>query len=258
MQFMRLAGSVSGSSLGINISTSSVTVIELAKFENTLSLQAFCRLPFPAESPFAQAPDATSTRARVLADALRISAASSSCAVSALGRGCVAKHLDLPQELSGESLQAAMEIEAEKYFPFPIQEAMFDYRRSTSIGSPAVPMLLVGCRKDTLSLVRTMFQTAGVQLRAVETEELAIERACRMLPQFANMSQRCHVVVNICTRHFCLLLLLHGRIVYSQRCARRDVSSPKISRSAPVSEALISEALIERLCRRYIDYVNRR
>ena len=64
MQFMRLAGSASGSSLGINISTSSVTVIELAKFENTLSLQAFCRLPFPAESPFAQAPDATSTRAR--------------------------------------------------------------------------------------------------------------------------------------------------------------------------------------------------
>ena len=246
MQFMRLAGSASGFSLGINISTSSVTVIELAKFENTLSLQAFCRLPFPAESPFAQAPDATSTRARVLADALRISAASSSCAVSALGRGCVAKHLDLPQELSGESLQAAMEIEAKKYFPFPIQEAMFDYRRSTSIGSPAVPMLLVGCRKDTLSLVRTMFQTAGVQLRAVETEELAIERACRMLPQFANMSQRCHVVVNICTRHFCLLLLLHGRIVYSQRCARRDVSSPEISRSAPVSEALISEALIER------------
>ena len=246
MQFMRLAGSASGFSLGINISTSSVTVIELAKFENTLSLQAFCRLPFPAESPFAQAPDATSTRAQVLADALRISAASSSCAVSALGRGCVAKHLDLPQELSGESLRAAMEIEAEKYFPFPIQEAMFDYRRSTSIGSPAVPMLLVGCRKDTLSFVRTMFQTAGVQLRAVETEELAIERACRMLPQFANMSQRCHVVVNICTRHFCLLLLLHGRIVYSQRCARRDVSSPEINRSAPVSEEFISEALIER------------
>ena len=54
------------------------------------------------------------------------------------------------------------------------------------------------------------------------------------------------MVVNICTRHFCLLLLLHGRIVYSQRCARRDVSSPKISRSAPDSEALISEALIER------------
>ena len=186
MQFMRLAGSASGFSLGINISTSSVTVIELAKFENTLSLQAFCRLPCPAESPFAQAPDATSTR--VLADALRISAASSSCALSALGRGCVAKHLDLPQELSGESLQAAMEIEAKKYFPFPIQEAMFDYRRSTSIGSLAVPMLLVGWRKDTLSMVRTMFQTAGVQLMAVETEELAIERACRMLPQFANMS----------------------------------------------------------------------
>jgi Tfp pilus assembly PilM family ATPase len=90
-----------------------------------------------------------------------------------------------------------------------------------------------------------MFQTAGVQLLAVETEELAIERACRMLPQFVNMSQRCDVVVNICTRHFCLLLLLYGRIVYSQRCARRDVSSPEISRSAPVSEALIPEALIE-------------
>ena len=94
-------------------------------------------------------------------------------------------------------------------------------------------------------MVRIMFQTAGVQLLAVETEELAIERACRMLPQFANMSQRCDVVVNICTRHFCLLLLLYGRIVYSQRCARRDVSSPEISRSAPVSEALIPEALIE-------------
>ena len=246
MQFMRLAGSASVSSLGIDISTSSVTVIELAKFENTLSLLAYCRLPFPEESAFEEASEATSARARVIADALRISAASSSCAVSALGRGCVAKHLDLPHELIGESLQAAMEIEAEKYFPFPIQEAMFDYRRSTSIGSPAVPLLLVGCRKDTLSMVRTMFQTAGVQLLAVETEELAIERACRMLPQFANMSQRCHVVVNICTRHFCLLLLLHGRIVYSQRCARRDVSSPEISRSAPVSEALISEALIER------------
>ena len=45
MQFMRLAGSASGSSLGINISTSSVTVIELATFENTVSVQAFCRLP---------------------------------------------------------------------------------------------------------------------------------------------------------------------------------------------------------------------
>jgi len=192
MHFMRLAGSASGSPLGIDISTSSVTVIELATFENTLSVQAFCRLPFPAESTLEKATDAAN--ARVLADALRISAASSRCAVSALGRGCVAKHLDLPEELTGESLQAAMEIEAEKYFPFPIQDAMFDYRRSTSIGSPAVAMLLVGCRKDTLSAVRTLFQIAGVHLLAVETEELAIERACRMLPQFANMSERCHRV----------------------------------------------------------------
>ncbi|MDE0763736.1 MAG: pilus assembly protein PilM [Porticoccaceae bacterium] len=245
MQFMRLAGRASGASLGIDISTSSVTVIELAKFKNILSLQAYCRLPFPAESAFEEASEATSMRARVIADALRISAASSSCAVSALGRGCVAKHLDLPHELIGESLQAAMEIEAEKYFPFPIEEAMFDYRRSASIGSPTVPMLLVGCRKDTLSPVRTMFQTAGVRLLAVETEELAIERACRMLPQFANMSQRCHVVVNVCTRHFCLLLMLRGRVVYSQRCARRNVSSAEISRSVPVSKALISEILIE-------------
>ena len=244
MHFMRLAGSASGSSLGIDISTSSVTVIELATFENTLSLQAFCRLPLPEESTLEEATDAAN--ARVLADALRISAASSRCAVSALGRGCVAKHLDLPEELTGESLQAAMEIEAEKYFPFPIQDAMFDYRRSTSIGSPAVPMLLVGCRKNNLSAVQTMFQTAGVHLLAVETEELAIERACRMLPQFANMSERCHLVVNICTRHFCLLVLLHGRIVYSQRCARRDVPNPEISPDAPVSKALISKALIER------------
>ena len=63
MQFMRLAGSASVSSLGIDISTSSVTVIELAKFENTLSLLAYCRLPFPEESAFEEASEATSARA---------------------------------------------------------------------------------------------------------------------------------------------------------------------------------------------------
>ena len=63
IQFMRLAGSASVSSLGIDISTSSVTVIELAKFENTLSLLAYCRLPFPEESAFEEASEATSARA---------------------------------------------------------------------------------------------------------------------------------------------------------------------------------------------------
>ena len=184
-------------------------VIELAKFENTLSLQVNCRSLQKVPSRRRSRPQ---VRARVYADALWMSAASSSCAVSALGRGCVAKHLDLPHELIGESLQAMMEIEPEKYFPFPIEEAMFDYRRSASIGSPTVPMLLVGCREDALSPVRTMFQTAGVQLLAVETEELAIERGCRMLPQFAIMSQRCQVVVDVCTRHFFLLVLLRGQV----------------------------------------------
>lgn len=54
------------------------------------------------------------------------------------------------------------------------------------------------------------------------------------------------MVVNICTRHFCLLVLLHGRIVYSQRCVRRDVSNPEISRGAVVSKAPVSKASGER------------
>lgn len=134
------------------------------------------------------------------------------------GAAAITRTLSLPASLSDDDIEARIQMESEKYVPFPINEVAFDFRR---LGRQAryddqQDVLLVACRRQNIELLTAMLEEAGLEAVAVDIEGFALERMWRELEtQFDDHDEATALVdigANLCAFH----ILKGGRIVYSR------------------------------------------
>ena len=207
--------------LGIDISSTSVKLLELSRTGNRFRVESYAVEPLPAnavvEKNIADLEGVGQALSRVLGKARTGTRA---VAVAVAGSAVITKTIEMEAGLSDDELETQLKVEADQYIPYPLEEVAIDFevQGPSPRHSDRVEVLLAACRKENVEVREAALALAGLTARVVDVEAYALERAFGLLsPQLADSGQPLTVaVVDIGATMTTLSVLHAGRIIYTR------------------------------------------
>ncbi|WP_433767968.1 pilus assembly protein PilM [Pseudomonas putida] len=206
--------------LGIDISSTSVKLLELSRQGDRYRVEAYAVEPLPAnavtEKNIAELEGVGQALARVVTKA-RTSL--KNVAVAVAGSAVITKTIEMDAGLSDDEMESQLKIEADQYIPYPLDEVAIDFEvQGASARNPErVNVLLAACRKENVEVREAALTLAGLTARVVDVEAYALERSFGLLANHTMVSpERLVAVVDIGATMTTLSVLLGGRIIYTR------------------------------------------
>ncbi len=114
--------------IGLDITTSSIKLIELTKSGDGYRVESYAAEPSPPNSINEKAiVDAQSVGDAVRRAVKRAGARSKEVAVAISGDAAITKVIQMPRTLRDSELESQVEMQADQYIPFPMEEVSFDF-----------------------------------------------------------------------------------------------------------------------------------
>jgi type IV pilus assembly protein PilM len=113
----------------------------------------------------------------------RSGARAKEAAVAISGDAAITKIIQMPRSLSENELEGQVEMQADQYIPFPMEEVSFDFEviGPSEKDIEMVDILLVATRTENVEQRVAACAAAGLTARIVDVEAFALENACRLL-----------------------------------------------------------------------------
>jgi len=170
--------------IGLDVTTSSVKLIELSQSGRGYRVESFAAEPTP--------PNAINDKAIVDAEAVgeairraikRSGSKAKEAAVAISGDAAITKVIQMPKNLSEADLEGQVELQADQYIPFPMEEVSFDFETigESERDPDMVDVLLVATRTENVEQRQAAVEAAGLMARVVDVEAFAVENACTLL-----------------------------------------------------------------------------
>lgn len=211
--------------MGIDVSTSSVKVVELNQTKNGDWVVERCAME-PLEKDWVK--DGTIEKFDEVADALkrviRKSGSKTKAAAMALPASTViTKRILLPAGLSEDEMEIQVESEANQYIPFSLDEVSLDYCViGPNANSPTdVDVLIAASRKEKVQDRQGLAEAAGLKPVILDIESYASRMAAdRLISMMADAGKdKLVALVEIGSNTTAMQVLLNGDVVYEREQA---------------------------------------
>lgn len=206
--------------LGIDISSTSIKLLELSRQGNRYRVEAYAVEPLPAnavtEKNIAELDGVGQALSRVL---IKARTSLKNVAVAVAGSAVITKTLEMEAGLSDDEMESQLKLEADQYIPYPLDEVAIDFEvQGASARNPErVNVLLAACRKENVEVREAALTLAGLTARVVDVEAYALERSFGLLAnQLEASATRLVALVDIGATMTTLSVLLGGRIIYAR------------------------------------------
>jgi type IV pilus assembly protein PilM len=170
--------------IGLDITTSSIKLIELALSGGQYRVEAYAAEPTPHNAINEKAiVDANAVGEAIRRAVKRSGVRSRECAVAISGDAAITKAVQMPRNLSEADLEQQIEMQADQYIPFPMEEVSYDFQvLGPSEKDPDMrDVLLVASRSENVEQRVAAVTAAGLVAKLVDVEAFALENACRLL-----------------------------------------------------------------------------
>ena len=170
--------------LGLDITTSSVKLIELSQSGKRYRVESYSAEPTPPSSVSEKAiVDAKAVGEAIRRAVKRAGAKATDVAVAISGDAAITKVIQMPSSLSERDLEGQVEIQADQYIPFPMEEVSFDYEviGPNEKDPELVDVLLAASRSENVDDRVAALELAGLTADIVDVEAYAMETACSQL-----------------------------------------------------------------------------
>jgi type IV pilus assembly protein PilM len=170
--------------LGLDITTSSVKLIELSMAGGQYRVESYAAEPTPHNAINEKAiVDAEAVGEAIRRAVKRSGAKSREAAVAISGDAAITKVIQMPKNLNEADLEGQVEMQADQYIPFPMEEVSYDFQRiGPSEKDPEMlDVLLVATRTENVEQRQAAVQAAGLTAKLVDVEAFALENACKLL-----------------------------------------------------------------------------
>jgi type IV pilus assembly protein PilM len=170
--------------LGLDITTSSIKLIELSMSGGQYRVESYAAEPTPQNAVNEKAiVDVDAVGEAISRAAKRAGAHSREVAIAISGDAAITKVIQMPRSLRESELEAQVELQADQYIPFPMDEVAYDFEvLGPSEKDPeAQDVLLVATRSENVEQRRAAVTAAGLTTRIVDVEAFALENACRLM-----------------------------------------------------------------------------
>ena len=206
--------------LGVDISSTSIKIIELAEQNGRMQVEAYASEPLPENSVVEQAiNDEEAVGGAIKKALLRSRSGVKRAAVAVAGSAVITKVIQMGAGLSDDEMEQQITLEADQYIPYPLEEVAMDFEVQGPVegDDQRVDVLLAACRKETVELREDSIEIAGLESSKVDVEAFCIERAFQLLESQLEGEQKDTVaIIDIGATMTTLNVLNQGKIIYTR------------------------------------------
>jgi type IV pilus assembly protein PilM len=170
--------------LGIDISTAAVKLLELSKNGQHYRVESYAVAPLPLDAVI----DKNIAKVEIIGNVIKSVIKQSGtrlkhAAVAVPSSSVITKVISMPASLSEDDLEAQIELEADQYIPYSLDEVSLDFEvQGRADKNPdMVDVLLVASRKENVEDRVAALEMAGLKAEVVDVESYALENACNLI-----------------------------------------------------------------------------
>jgi type IV pilus assembly protein PilM len=170
--------------LGLDITSSSIKLIELSVAGGHYVVDSYAAEATPQNAMNEKAiVDADAVGEAIARAVRRAGPGTREVAVAIAGDAAITKVIQMPRNLNDADLEAQVEMQADQYIPFPMDEVSYDFEvlGASEKDPESQDVLLVASRSENVEQRRAAVTAAGLNARIVDVEAFALENACRLM-----------------------------------------------------------------------------
>ncbi len=170
--------------IGLDISSTSVKLLELSKNNGRYRVEAYAVEPLPPNAVVEKNISDVEGVGEAIRRVMSRSKCSAKCAaVAVAGSAVITKTIEMDAALNDEEMENQITVEADQYIPYPLDEVSLDFEvQGLSERNPEqVEVLLAACRKENVEMREAALQLGGLKPMVVDIEAHAMKRAFELL-----------------------------------------------------------------------------
>lgn len=172
--------------LGIDISTSAVKLIELSQQGSRYRVESYAVVPLPDKAVIDNNFSDIEVISEAVKSVVKLSGTSlKQAAVAVTGSAVITKIIALPKPESTDELDAQIELIADQYIPYSLDEVNLDFEiiGVNEKNKDMVDVLLAASRRENIDDRVDALELAGIKVKIIDVEAYALERAYGLLSQ---------------------------------------------------------------------------
>ena len=200
--------------LGLDISSTSVKLLELNKVGDDYRVESYAVAPLPANAVVENNINEVDGVADAITKVVDKSKSKlKNVAVAVSGSAVITKVIEMAGNLNDEQMEMEISNDAEQYIPFPIEEVALDFEvlRTSEENEEKVEVLLAACRRENIDTRVDTLNLANLTPKIVDIEAYAMERAFQLIiPQLDGYDESTTVAIIDVGATMTTLSVLHG------------------------------------------------
>lgn len=170
--------------LGLDISSTSVKLLELSKSGGKYRVESYGVEPLPenavVEKNIADVDGVSEAIQRLVG---RAKTKVKQAAVAVAGSAVITKTIEMAANLSEDEMENLLQVEADQYIPYPLDEVALDFEvlGPSPRNEDQVEVLLAACRRENVEMRQAAVEQAGLKAKVVDIEAHCMQRAFNLV-----------------------------------------------------------------------------
>jgi len=206
--------------IGVDISSTAVKLLQLVPAGQRYRVEHYAVEPLPPNAVVEKNIVEVEAVGEAIRRALNRSGSKTKHAAAAVaGSAVITKVIPMPADLSEDDMEAQIQVEANQYIPYPIEEVSLDFEVIGPIkdNPDMIHVLLAASRTENVDLRVAALDLGGLSARVMDVEAFAMENAFKLIAdQLAVSKDAVVAVVDVGATMTTLIVLKNQRTIYSR------------------------------------------
>lgn len=172
------------SMLGLDISSTSVKLLELSRSGAKYRVESYSVEPLPenavVEKNISDVEGVGQAIARLVD---RSKTKVNQAAVAVAGSAVITKTIEMSAALTEDETESQLQVEADQYIPYPLDEVALDFEVQglSPRSEEQVEVLLAACRRENVEMRQAALELGGLKAKVVDIEAHCMQRAFNLV-----------------------------------------------------------------------------
>lgn len=207
--------------LGVDISATAIKLLELSRSGSKYRVESYAVEALPPNSVSDKTINDIEQVGEAVARAVKKSGTrTKQAAVCVAGSSVITKVISMPAGLSDDEMENQIQVEADQYIPFPLEEVAMDFEviGESQEGADRVDVLLAASRSEIVDNVVASIELGGLNAKVVDIEAFAIENTIDLMSQDfpAGTSKDAIAVADVGSAVTTFSVMENMKIIYSR------------------------------------------
>ena len=206
--------------IGVDISPTAVKLLQLSQRGGRYRVEHYAVEPLPPNAVVEKGIVEVEAVGDAIRRALARSGAKTRAAAAAVaGSAVITKIVPMQADLSEEDMEAQIQVEANQYIPYPIEEVSLDFEVLGPVkdNPDMVNVLLAASRTENVDLRIAALDLGGLAAKTMDVEAFAMENAFKLVADQLSVPKDAFVaVIDVGATMTTLIVLRNQRTIYSR------------------------------------------